>query len=107
MRLDPASKSALCVEHGGDVLDRVVRAWGVPARAAATAAEWRPARIPGVAADAATVYLARLFALELIAPQFCAPGIVEHAAEELGLDARVLSEIRADDMMREYLRAPN
>ena len=89
------------------MLDRVVRAWGVPARAAATAAEWRRLReFPAVAADAATVYLARLFALELIAPQFCAPGIVEHAAEELGLDARVLSEIRADDIMRK-MRAPN
>jgi len=107
VRLDPASKAALCVEHGGEVLDRVVRAWGVPPRAAATAAEWRRLReFPGAAADAATVYLARLFALELIAPQFCAPGIVEHAAEELGLDARVLSVIRADDMMREYLREP-
>ena len=87
MRLDPASKAALCVEHGGELLDRVVRAWGVPPRAAATAAEWRRLReFPGAAADAATVYLARLFALELIAPQFCAPGIVEHAAEELGLE---------------------
>ena len=107
VKLDSASKAALCVEHGGVVLDRVVRAWGVPARAAATAAEWRRLReFPGAAADAAAVYLARLFALELIAPQFCAPGIVEHAAEELGLDARVLSEIRADDKMKEYLRAP-
>ena len=36
------------------------------------------------AADAAAVYLARLFAIELIAPQFCAPGVVDCAIEETG-----------------------
>jgi hypothetical protein len=97
VRLDPASKAALCVEHGGDVLDRVVRAWGVPARAAATAGEWRRLReFPCAAADAAAVYLARLFALELIAPQFCAPGIVEHAMEEMGVEPEKLSAVRSD-----------
>ena len=45
------------------ILERAVRAWGVPARAAATAAEWRRLReFPGAAADAAAVYLSRLFA---------------------------------------------
>ena len=97
VKLDSASKAALCVEHGGDVLDRVVRAWGVPARAAATAAEWRRLReFPGAAADAATVYLARLFALELIAPQFCAPGIVEHAMEEMGVAPEKLAAVRSN-----------
>jgi len=80
-----------------DLLERVVRSWAVPARAAATAAEWRRLReFPGAAADAAAVYLARLFALELISPQFCAPGVVEHAIEELGLDAAKLEAVRSD-----------
>jgi hypothetical protein len=75
----------------------VVRSWGVPPRAAATAAEWRRLReFPGAAADAAAVYLARLFALELVSPQFCAPGVVEHAMEELGLDAGKLAPVRSD-----------
>jgi hypothetical protein len=42
------------------------------------------------------VYLARLFAIEASAPQFCAPGAIEHAAEELGLDAGVVSTVRRD-----------
>ena len=97
VRLDSASKSDLCAAHGGELLDRTVRAWGIPARAAATAAEWRRLRdFPGAAADAAAVYLARLFAIELIAPQFCAPGVIECAIEEMGLDCASLASMRSD-----------
>jgi hypothetical protein len=97
LRLDAASKADLCAEHGGGQLERVVRAWGVPPRAAATAAEWRRLReFPGAAADATAVYLARLFAIEATAPQFCAPGAIEHAADELGLRPGILSTLRGD-----------
>lgn len=102
VRLDPASRSDLCAAHGGDLLERTVRAWGVPARAAATAAEWRRLRdFPAAAADAAAVYLARLFAVELIAPQFCAPGVVECAIEEMGLDAASLVNLRGDEYFKQ------
>jgi hypothetical protein len=97
LRLDAPSKSDLCAQHGGEQLERAVRAWAVPARAAATAAEWRRLReFPGAAADATAVYLARLCAIELISPKFCAPGLVERAAEETGLPAGTLSEVRGD-----------
>jgi hypothetical protein len=62
---------------------RVVRAWGVPGHAAA-------------AGNATAVYLARLFAIELIAPEFCAPGMLGRAIEEVGLDPASLSTISAD-----------
>ena len=97
VRLDPASKADLCAAHGGELLDRTVRAWGIPVRAAATAAEWRRLRdFPDAAADAAAVYLSRLIAIELIAPRFCAPGVIECAAEEMGLDAASLADLRGD-----------
>lgn len=97
LRLDPATKASLCLEQGGEQLERALRAWNVPARAAATAVEWRRLReYPGAAADAAAVYLARLFAIELLTPQFCAPGVIDRAAEEMGLDAASLSEVRGD-----------
>jgi hypothetical protein len=97
VRLDGAGKSELCSLHGGDVLERVFRAWQVPARAATTAAEWRRLHeFPRAAADAATVYLARLLAIELISPRSCVPGMVEHAAEEAGLDPRVAAAIRQE-----------
>jgi hypothetical protein len=101
-RLDATSKSELCVELGGQQLERAVRAWGVPARAATTASEWRRLHeYPAAAADATTVYMARLFAIELLTPQFCAPGLLEHAAEESGLPRVVLSAMRSDDTIRE------
>jgi hypothetical protein len=97
LRLDAAGKAELCATHGTEQLERVVRAWNVPARAAATAAEWRRLReFPAAAADAAAVYLARLLAIELLSPAFCAPGMVELAAEELGLEPASLSALRAD-----------
>jgi hypothetical protein len=97
VRLDPIGKSDLCAELGVGLLDRSLRAWGVPVRAAATAAEWRRLRdFPDAAADATAVYLGRLLAIELISPQFCAPGTVDAAAAELGLPADRLSDLRAD-----------
>jgi hypothetical protein len=51
---------------------------------------------PDAAADASAVFLGRSLALELIAPQFCAPGSVTAAAEEAGVSARRLSALRTD-----------
>jgi hypothetical protein len=96
VRLDAASKADLCAEHGGAQLDHAIRAWNVPPRAGAMAAGWRRMReFPGAAADAAVVHLARFMAIEAVSPRFCAPGVVEGAAEELGLSAAVLAMIRA------------
>ncbi|HTU68182.1 MAG TPA: HDOD domain-containing protein [Steroidobacteraceae bacterium] len=104
VRLDAVGRADLCAELGIGLLDRTVRAWGVPVRAAATAAEWRRLRdFPDAAADATAVYLGRLFALELIAPQFCAPGAVDAAALELGLPAARLSALRGDATMARLL----
>jgi hypothetical protein len=95
-RLDAAGKADLCAEHAAEQLDRAVRAWGIPPRAAAVAAEWRRLReFPSAAAEATAVYLARLFAIEQLAPQFCAPGMIEHACEEAGLDAARISSFRS------------
>jgi hypothetical protein len=106
LRLDGASKADLCVLHGSEQLELVMRAWGVPARAAATAVEWRRLReFPGAAAEATTVYLARLLAIETISPQFCAPGLVDSAAEEVGLDPRKLEAIREDEGIRRIFQA--
>jgi HD-like signal output (HDOD) protein len=97
VRLDAVGKADLCAELGVGLLDRTLRAWGVPVRAAATAAEWRRLRdFPDAAADATAVYLGRLFALELMSPQFCAPGSVDAAAAEVGLAVGRLSPLRSD-----------
>jgi HD-like signal output (HDOD) protein len=104
LRLDATSKAELCLEFGTEVLERVLRAWGIPSRAAATASEWRRMReFPSAAADATAVYLARLFAIELLMPQFCASGVLEHAAEEASIDPAVLSGVRADATIRDLV----
>jgi hypothetical protein len=104
VRLDAVAKADLCAELGVGLLDRTLRAWGVPVRAAATAAEWRRLRdFPDAAADATAVYLGRLFTLELISPQFCAPGMVDGAATEAGVPAERLSGLRADDTIARLL----
>jgi len=96
-RLDGHGKADLCAVYGGELLERVVRAWAVPPLAAATAAEWRRLReFPGAAAEATAVYLARLLAIEAISPDFCAPGLIERAAEEVGLQPCSLDGIRED-----------
>jgi hypothetical protein len=97
VRLDAVGKADLCAELGVGLLDRTLRAWGVPVRAAATAAEWRRLRdFPDAASDATAVWLGRSFALELISPQFCAPGAVDSAAAEAGIPAERLSALRGD-----------
>jgi hypothetical protein len=104
LRLDATSKAELCLEFGAEQLERVLRAWGIPARAAATASEWRRMReFPSAAADATAVYLARLFAIELLTPQFCASGMLEHAVEEAGIDPAVLSGVRGDATIRDLV----
>jgi len=106
VHLDGPSKHEMCALHGGALLERALRAWRVPARAATTAAEWRRLHeFPTAAADAATVYLARLMSLELISPQYCVPGVVEHAATEIGLDVRVADEVRQDAAWSSLLRS--
>ena len=97
VRLDSASRADLCAEHGGALLDRTVRAWGVAPHAAATAAEWRRLReVPAAAPDAMVVYLARLFAIERLSPQFCALGMIEHACEEAAISATAVEQLRGD-----------
>lgn len=104
VRLDAVGKADLCAELGVGLLDRTLRAWDVPVRAAATAAEWRRLRdFPDAAADATAVYLGRLFALELISPQFCAPGAVRAAAIEAGMDEESLVRLRGDDAIARLL----
>ena len=97
VRLDAASRADLCAAHGGELLDRTVRVWGVAPLAAASAAEWRRLHVfPSVTAEATVIYLARLFAIERLSPQFCALGLIEHACEEAGIDVAEMEQLRAD-----------
>jgi len=54
------------------------------------------------AAEATVVYLARLFAIERLSPQFCALGLIERACEEAGIDAAAMEQLRDDPRLRLY-----
>ena len=70
------------------------------------ASAWRRLRdFPTAAADAAVVHLARFMAIELVSPRFCAPGIVESAAEELNVSPAVIGRMRDEVKIEKLLVA--
>jgi hypothetical protein len=50
------------------------------------------------------LYFGRLFAIELLQPQFCVPGALDHAAADLGLSADLVAQVRKEDA-RALIRA--
>ena len=64
----------------------------------------RFAEVTEVSRESAAVYFGRLFAIELLQPQFCVPGALDHAAADLGLSADLVAEVRKEDA-RALIRA--
>ncbi len=54
--------------------------------------------------ESRAVYFGRLFAIELLQPEFCVPGALDHAAADLGLSADHVAKIRKEDV-KSLLRA--
>jgi hypothetical protein len=50
-----------------------------------------------VSPESAALYFGRLFAIELLQPQFCVPGALDHAAADLGLGADLVAQVRKED----------
>jgi hypothetical protein len=49
-----------------------------------------------VSGEGAALYFGRLFALELLQPDLCVPGALDHAAAELGLSPDAVTQVRAE-----------
>lgn len=107
MKLDSASRREWCTTHGPELAERLVRTWNLAPDIASCTLGWmRFGEFPEASAESAALYFGRLFAIELLQPQFCVPGAIDHAAAELGLDASQVVEIRSADIRaRELLRA--
>ncbi len=107
MQLDTTSRRAWCAAHGPELAERLVRAWNLSPDIGACALGWmRFAEFAEASADSAALYFGRLFAIELVQPQFCVPGALDHAAADLGLDAVQVTEIRREESQaRELIRA--
>jgi len=93
MKLDSSSRREWCATHAGELAERLLRTWNLP----------EPPGLPDGAINDASVesravYFGRLFAIELLQPEFCVPGALDHAAADLGLDAGIVAEVRKDDV---------
>jgi len=107
MKLDSGSRREWCAANGHDLAERLVRVWGLSPEVGACVLGWKQfGEFTEVSPESAALYFGRLFAIELLQPQFCVPGAFDQAAAELGLAADALAQIRGEDgHVRELIRA--
>jgi hypothetical protein len=105
MKLDSASRRDWCTAHSPQLMDRLLRAWNLPAGIGACMLGWmRFGELAEVSGESAALYFGRLFAIEYLQPQFCVPGALDHAASELGLSADQVTRVRQEEA-RSLIRA--
>ena len=98
MRLDSASRREWCRTHGQELTERLVRKWNLTAEIGSCVPGWmRFAEVAEASRESAAVYFGRLFAIELLQPQFCMPGALDHAAADFGLGADLVAQVRKED----------
>jgi hypothetical protein len=106
-KLDSASRRQWCTSRGLELAERLVRAWDLTPEIGSCVLGWmRFGEFAAVSAESAAVYFGRLFAIELLQPQLCVPGALDHAAAELGLSADLIAQVRGEEVRaRELIRA--
>jgi hypothetical protein len=105
MKLDSASRRDWCTTHSQELTERLVRTWNLTPEIGSCVLGWmRFAEVSEVSGESAAVYFGRLFAIELLQPQFCVPGALDHAAADLGLGANLVAQVRREDA-RALIRA--
>jgi HDOD domain-containing protein len=106
IKLDSPSCLDWCSGHNEELTERLLRLWDLAPEIASCALGWmKYGEQAQVSKESAVVYFGRLFAIELLQPEFCVPGALEHAAMGLGLSDRQLVEVRAESAhARELIR---
>jgi hypothetical protein len=98
MKLDSTARRGWCTTHSQELAERLVRTWNLPSDIGSCVLGWmRFAEFGEVSGESAALYFGRLFAIELLQPEFCVPGALDHAAAELGLDADLVAQVRQED----------
>jgi hypothetical protein len=92
MKLDSGSRREWCAGHSAELGERLTRKWNLPDQVALPAGE-----LEAASAESKAVYFGRLFAIELLQPEFCVPGALDHAAADLGLSADLVATVRKED----------
>jgi hypothetical protein len=95
IELDARARLQLCALHAQAFADELIRSWPLPPEVAVAINGWRRFGQFGAVSACAAVYLAHLLAEELLNPDSLAPGVVEGAAAELGLDEAEIATLRA------------
>ena len=98
MKLDSSSRREWCASHSAELAERLTRKWNLPEQAALPTGDLAAASV-----ESKAVYFGRLFAIELLQPEFCVPGALDHAAADLGLSADLVAQVRKEDV-RSLLR---
>jgi hypothetical protein len=93
MKLDSGSRREWCANHSGELGERLMQRWGLPAQATLPAGD-----LGAASAESKAVYFGRLFAIEMLQPEFCVPGALDHAAADLGLSAELVAKVRTEDV---------
>ena len=94
MKLDSSSRREWCANHSAELAERLTSRWNLPDQVALPSGELETA-----SAESKAVYFGRLFAIELLQPEFCVPGALDHAAADLGLAAGIVAEVRTQDAL--------
>lgn len=98
LRIDNPTRADLCGRHHAQFSARLAQSWRLPQSVAAAMTGWRHfGRMEDLSPLSATVYFAHLLAVELLHPEFCAPGLVQTASRELGVAQAHLDAIRLHD----------
>jgi len=93
MKLDSGSRREWCAGHSAELGERLMRKWNLPDQVGLPTGE-----LAAASHESKAVYFGRLFAIELLQPEFCVPGALDHAAADLGLSAGLVAQIRAKDV---------
>jgi hypothetical protein len=107
IRLDSSSRREWCATHHQELTERLVRAWTLTPDIGSCVLGWsRFGEFAEVSGESAALYFGRLFAIELLQPDLCVPGALDHAASEMGLSEALVPEVRAEAAQaRELIRA--
>ena len=98
LKLDSASRRDWCTTHSEELTERLVRTWNLTSAIGSCVLEWRRfGEFGEMSPESAALYFGRLFAIELLQPQFCVPGALDHAAADLGLGAGLVAQVRKED----------
>ena len=104
MKLDSASRRDWCSGHTRELTQRLVELWSL-APEVADCVLGGTNEFRHVSGESAALYFGRLFALELLQPELCVPGALDHAVAELGLSEGQITEVRAESLCaREFIR---